>query len=137
MTVVHRPSHIMTTKQSKCLPTTPANLNIPRFKVVVQTVIGQMKDQGIRVASRCLWDTSTDNYAAVSYKNVCAPTHANNYIQNPLIRLNNPHHSKKCSAMCWFSVYTLIRLLEVKEPLCPAHGVSHLSCLIVDLATRD
>ena len=47
-----------------------AGLNIPRFKVIVQTVIGQMKDQGIRVASRCLWDTSTDNYASVSYKNV-------------------------------------------------------------------
>merc|ERR1719353_1444068 len=44
-------------------------LNIPRFKVVVQTVVGQMKDQGIRVASRCLWDTSTDNYATCSYKN--------------------------------------------------------------------
>ena len=40
-----------------------------RFKVVVQTVIGQMKDQGIRVASRCLWDTSTDNYACCEYKN--------------------------------------------------------------------
>jgi len=44
-------------------------LNIPRFKVVVQTVIGQMKDQGIRVASRCLWDTSTDNYACCEYRN--------------------------------------------------------------------
>ena len=40
-----------------------------RFKVVVQTVIGQMKDQGIRVASRCLWDTSTDNYACCEYRN--------------------------------------------------------------------
>ena len=40
-----------------------------RFKGVVQTVIGQMKDQGIRVASRCLWDTSTDNYASCEYKN--------------------------------------------------------------------
>ena len=29
-----------------------------------------MRDQGIRVASRCLWDTSTDNYASVIFKNV-------------------------------------------------------------------
>jgi hypothetical protein len=46
------------------------NLKLPRFKIVVQTVIGQMRDQGIRIASRCLWDTSTDNYASVQYKNV-------------------------------------------------------------------
>ena len=43
-------------------------LNIPRYKVVVQVTIGQMKDQGVRVASRCLWDTAVDNYASVSYK---------------------------------------------------------------------
>uniref|UniRef100_A0A7S2V6C1 Dynein light chain n=1 Tax=Fibrocapsa japonica TaxID=94617 RepID=A0A7S2V6C1_9STRA len=43
--------------------------NIPRYKVVVQVSLGQMKDQGVRVASRCLWDTNTDNYASVSYKN--------------------------------------------------------------------
>lgn len=47
-----------------------ATLKLPRFKIVVQTVIGQMRDQGIRIASRCLWDTSTDNYASVQYKNV-------------------------------------------------------------------
>eukprot|EP00428_Durinskia_dybowskii_P063584 CAMPEP_0170388100 /NCGR_PEP_ID=MMETSP0117_2-20130122/17907_1 /TAXON_ID=400756 /ORGANISM="Durinskia baltica, Strain CSIRO CS-38" /LENGTH=132 /DNA_ID=CAMNT_0010644005 /DNA_START=14 /DNA_END=412 /DNA_ORIENTATION=- len=40
-----------------------------RFKLIVQTTIGQMKDQGIRIASRCLWDSTTDNYASCSYKN--------------------------------------------------------------------
>ena len=46
------------------------SLGVPRFKVVVQTTIGQLADQGIRIASRCLWDVSTDNYASASYKNV-------------------------------------------------------------------
>lgn len=46
------------------------SLEVPRFKVVVQTTIGQLADQGIRIASRCLWDVSTDNYASASYKNV-------------------------------------------------------------------
>jgi len=41
-----------------------------RFKIVVQTTIGQMRDQGIRIASRCLWDPTTDNYASCSYTNV-------------------------------------------------------------------
>jgi len=40
-----------------------------RYKVVVQTVVGQKVDQGIRVASRCLWDPNTDNYASCSYSN--------------------------------------------------------------------
>jgi hypothetical protein len=43
-------------------------LNIPRYKVVVQVTIGEVKDQGVRVTSRCLWDTGTDNYASMSYK---------------------------------------------------------------------
>ena len=34
-----------------------------------QVTLGQMKDQGVRVASRCLWDTATDNYASVEYAN--------------------------------------------------------------------
>ncbi|CAM9824785.1 unnamed protein product [Pylaiella littoralis] len=44
-------------------------LNAPRYKIVVQVTIGQMKDQGVRVASRCLWDTATDNYTSVQFKN--------------------------------------------------------------------
>ncbi|CAM9245675.1 unnamed protein product [Discosporangium mesarthrocarpum] len=43
-------------------------LNIPRYKIVVQVTIGEMKNQGVRVASRCLWDTATDNYASVDFK---------------------------------------------------------------------
>ncbi|CAM9155216.1 unnamed protein product [Phaeothamnion confervicola] len=44
-------------------------LNMPRFKIVVQVNIGQALDQGVRVASRCLWNTSTDNYASSSFRN--------------------------------------------------------------------
>lgn len=29
-----------------------------------------MRDQAIRVASRCLWDPTTDNYASTSFTNV-------------------------------------------------------------------
>jgi len=44
-------------------------LNIPRYKIVLQSVIGEVKGQGAYIASRCLWDTETDNYAAFSFKN--------------------------------------------------------------------
>uniref|UniRef100_A0A7S2FB08 Dynein light chain n=1 Tax=Florenciella parvula TaxID=236787 RepID=A0A7S2FB08_9STRA len=46
-----------------------AECDIPRYKIIVQVTLGQMKDQGVRVASRCLWDTATDNYASVEYAN--------------------------------------------------------------------
>ena len=41
-----------------------------RYKIIVQTVIGKMNDQGFRFASRCLWNASTDNYTSTSYNNV-------------------------------------------------------------------
>ena len=40
-----------------------------RYKVVVQTILGQLKDQSIRAASRCLWDPTTDNYTEASFTN--------------------------------------------------------------------
>ena len=44
-------------------------LNIPRYKLILQCVIGELKGQGAFVSSRCLWDTDTDNYASYSLKN--------------------------------------------------------------------
>ena len=46
-----------------------ASLDIPRYKIVVQVTIGQMNNQGVKIPSRCLWDTATDNYASVSFRN--------------------------------------------------------------------
>lgn len=44
-----------------------AALNFPRYKIVVQSVVGQQKSQGVRVASRCLWDTEVDNFSTYTY----------------------------------------------------------------------
>ena len=46
-----------------------AQFNIPSYKLVVQTVIGEITGQGIRVASKCLWDDSNDNFASFTYHN--------------------------------------------------------------------
>ncbi|CAM9472966.1 unnamed protein product [Heterosigma akashiwo] len=46
-----------------------AECNIPRYKIIVQVTIGEMRDQGVRVASRCLWDHEKDNYTSVEYQN--------------------------------------------------------------------
>jgi len=44
-------------------------MNLVRYKVIVQVTIGQLKNQGVSIASRCLWDVAHDNYASVSFTN--------------------------------------------------------------------
>lgn len=44
-------------------------LNFPRYKIVSMVTIGQLQDEGIRMASRCLWNPSFDSYASCSFKN--------------------------------------------------------------------
>lgn len=44
------------------------NFQMPRYKIVVQTVIGQKFGQLLRIASRCLWDPKTDNMISVNYE---------------------------------------------------------------------
>ncbi|KOO21044.1 tctex1 domain-containing protein 2, partial [Chrysochromulina tobinii] len=44
-------------------------LELPRYKIVVQVVIGEMRGEGVRMGCRCFWDADTDNYADESYRN--------------------------------------------------------------------
>ena len=44
-------------------------LDYPRYKLLVQVTIGQICDQGVNIASRCLWDVAQDNYASTSFIN--------------------------------------------------------------------
>ena len=51
--------------KAKCME----ELHCRRHKILVHLTIGQRKDQGVSIISRCLWDTGTDNYASASYRN--------------------------------------------------------------------
>ncbi|EGF78477.1 hypothetical protein BATDEDRAFT_26528 [Batrachochytrium dendrobatidis JAM81] len=44
-------------------------LELDRYKIVVDVNVGEFKGQGIKVASRAVWDTTTDSYASASFKN--------------------------------------------------------------------
>ena len=44
-------------------------LNYERYKIVCMVTIGQMDEQGLRSASRCVWDTNFDTFASSSYHN--------------------------------------------------------------------
>ncbi|KAI8826262.1 Tctex-1 family-domain-containing protein [Fimicolochytrium jonesii] len=39
-------------------------LDYERYKIMVDVTIGEFKGQGIQVASRAVWDTTTDSYAS-------------------------------------------------------------------------
>ncbi|CAM9291382.1 unnamed protein product, partial [Pylaiella littoralis] len=44
-------------------------MNLPRYKYVVQVVIGEQRGEGVRMGSRCFWDSETDNVASETYVN--------------------------------------------------------------------
>ena len=45
------------------------NLNMPRYKLVCNVLVGQKQKQGISFASRCLWDAKTDRHTSATYEN--------------------------------------------------------------------
>ena len=51
------------------IQTQTKGLSIPAYKIVVQAVIGQVAGQGVRVASKCLWDEANDNYSTFTFTN--------------------------------------------------------------------
>ncbi|KAL0486843.1 Tctex1 domain-containing protein [Acrasis kona] len=44
-------------------------MNYPRYKFIVQVTITSATGQGLRIASRCLWDPKKDNFATAIFKN--------------------------------------------------------------------
>lgn len=45
------------------------DLNFARFKISVNVIVGQVADQDMEVASRCVWDDRYDRSVCVTYKN--------------------------------------------------------------------
>jgi len=45
-------------------------LNLPRYKFLVQVVLGENRGAGVRCGARCLWDQQTDKLADFKFQNV-------------------------------------------------------------------
>ncbi|KAI8593006.1 Tctex1 domain-containing 2-like protein [Geranomyces variabilis] len=45
------------------------DLDLPRYKYVVNVVIGEMRGEGVRMGCRCFWDADTDNVAQDTFIN--------------------------------------------------------------------
>eukprot|EP00747_Dinoflagellata_sp_TGD_P161900 gnl/TRDRNA2_/TRDRNA2_178903_c0_seq1.p1 gnl/TRDRNA2_/TRDRNA2_178903_c0~~gnl/TRDRNA2_/TRDRNA2_178903_c0_seq1.p1 ORF type:complete len:131 (+),score=36.93 gnl/TRDRNA2_/TRDRNA2_178903_c0_seq1:179-571(+) len=59
---------IWTLELSNDIKAAVKELNIPRYKIIVQVVIGEQGSQGVRVASKFLWDVTADNWASYTYE---------------------------------------------------------------------
>ena len=44
-------------------------MEFERYKLVVQVILGQDTEDSVQVASRCLWDQDSDNFAAATFRN--------------------------------------------------------------------
>lgn len=47
-----------------------SEMNLARYKYVVQVVIGEQRGEGVRMGCRCFWDSETDNIASETFVNV-------------------------------------------------------------------
>eukprot|EP00794_Sanderia_malayensis_P011191 gene11191-12365_t len=45
------------------------DMEYDRYKIVVQVVIGEHRGEGVKYATRCLWDSDTDNFAQDIFTN--------------------------------------------------------------------
>ena len=43
--------------------------NINRYKIIVHCIIGQKKGQGLKMGSKCIWESSTDSAVTASWEN--------------------------------------------------------------------
>ena len=45
------------------------DLQFSRYKFVVQVVIGEQRGEGVKMATKCFWDSETDNYVKHVFMN--------------------------------------------------------------------
>jgi hypothetical protein len=62
-------SRVIRTRIRSCNYHYDEEMKIPRYKLGVQVIFGESKGQGLRVASKCLWDVNFDNWASFTYTN--------------------------------------------------------------------
>eukprot|EP00294_Goniomonas_avonlea_P017480 CAMPEP_0114539128 /NCGR_PEP_ID=MMETSP0114-20121206/74_1 /TAXON_ID=31324 /ORGANISM="Goniomonas sp, Strain m" /LENGTH=132 /DNA_ID=CAMNT_0001723213 /DNA_START=140 /DNA_END=538 /DNA_ORIENTATION=+ len=44
-------------------------LNLQRYKFVVQVVFGEQRGEGVKMGCRCFWDQDCDNFATATFMN--------------------------------------------------------------------
>ncbi|GMH54820.1 hypothetical protein TrRE_jg10851 [Triparma retinervis] len=62
-------ANVMTKKVSDEVKDRLRDLGLPRYKFLVQVVLGQKVGEGMHMGCRTLWDQDTDAYATVTHGN--------------------------------------------------------------------
>ncbi|XP_070562361.1 dynein light chain Tctex-type 5-like [Ptychodera flava] len=68
-TYEHQTSKVLSSKISEVIRHRVKSMEFRRYKIVVNVVIGELRNQGLKMVSRCVWNSSTDNFASATYKN--------------------------------------------------------------------
>ena len=79
-------------------------LQIPRYKYMVQVVVGERKSQGVRMGCRCLWDSETDNFATAEFSNVRVSNLLMNIFSFSYTKTNEQQETIFCTCTA-FGVY--------------------------------
>lgn len=45
------------------------SFNLKRYKIMVHTIIGEKKGQGIKIGCKCMWDSTSDAYCSANWEN--------------------------------------------------------------------
>ena len=70
---------LLTTEITADIKSKVKAMEFPRFKIVCNVIITENKRQGLEIASRCVWNDGTDNFASYTYKNASLIAVANVY----------------------------------------------------------
>ncbi|WAR01202.1 TC1DB-like protein [Mya arenaria] len=62
-------SRIIATELTADIKSKVKAMGFPRYKIVCNIIITENKRQGLEVASRCIWNQQTDNFASYTYRN--------------------------------------------------------------------
>ncbi|KAJ1531734.1 hypothetical protein ONE63_000397 [Megalurothrips usitatus] len=58
------------TKDLACqVRSTVKDMPFPRYKFMVQVVLGEQRAAGVKMGARCMWDSDADSYASAEYQN--------------------------------------------------------------------
>jgi hypothetical protein len=65
----HEECRTLTTDLASIIKGKVKVMNFPRYKIVCNMVIMENTHQGVELATRCLWNASTDTFASYTYRN--------------------------------------------------------------------
>ncbi|KAM6921318.1 dynein light chain Tctex-type protein 2B isoform 1-T1 [Xenentodon cancila] len=59
----------LTRSLADCVKDKVKDAGFDKYKLVIQVVIGEQRGQGVKMSSKCLWDTDTDSCAEDVFMN--------------------------------------------------------------------